>query len=60
MDIREMIAVVQHYINVRKDIQIEIDSIQFNHPMAVVMLQDAYTQAMRWFQANGLTINLIR
>lgn len=56
-----MIAVVQHYINVRKDTTVQINLQQFeNNPFAVMMLNDAYTQAIHWFQSNNLQIDIIR
>lgn len=61
MNIHEMIAVVQHYINVRKDTTVQINLQQFeNNPFAVMMLNDAYTQAVHWFQSNNLQIDIIR
>lgn len=50
MDIREMIAVVQAYINHQKGVTVDINIHQFNHPLAVVQLQDMYAVAMDFFR----------
>lgn len=50
MDIREMLAVVQAYINHHKGVTIDINIQQFNHPLAVVQLQDMYAIAMDFFR----------
>ena len=59
MNIEYQIAVVQHYIHVRKDVVIQINLLQFQDFHNVRLLQDAFTIAQNWLMANssGITIN---
>ena len=52
MDILHMIAVVEDYIYQRKGIRITINRQQFNHPLGIVMLNEAYTYAVKWNEEN--------
>lgn len=45
-EIKQMIAVVQCYIHNKKGIEIEINLHQFNNPMNVLMLRQAYNVAI--------------
>lgn len=59
MNIEYQIAVVQHYIHVRKDVVIEINLHQFQDFHNVRLLQEAFTIAQNWLMANssGIYIN---
>lgn len=59
MNIEYQIAVVQHYIHVRKDVVIQINLLQFQDFDNVRLLQDAFKIAQNWFMSNSseITIN---
>lgn len=56
MNIKNMIAVVQHYINVRKNITVNIE---VNNMIDVMKLSNAYNIAMNWFESNNYKIELL-
>lgn len=60
VDIKEQIAVVKCYIAHRTDKDIEINLQQFSDPMNVLMLNNAYQTAIRWFQENNGKIELLK
>ena len=48
-----MIAVVQAYINHRKGIEVDIDINQFQNPINLLKLKEAYDIAVDWFKKNN-------
>ena len=59
MSIEYQIAVVQHYIHVRKDVVVQINLRQFQDFNNVLLLQKAFVVAENWLMANssGITLN---
>ena len=59
MNIEYQIAVVQHYIHVRKDVVVQINLHQFQDFNNVLLLQRAFVVAENWLMANssGIYIN---
>lgn len=59
MNIEYQIAVVQHYIHVRKDVVVQINLRQFQDFNNVLLLQRAFVVAENWLMANssGISIN---
>lgn len=59
MNIEYQIAVVQHYIHVRKGVVVQINLIQFQDFNNVLLLQKAFVIAENWLMANssGITLN---
>lgn len=47
-----MIAVIQSYIGHRKGVEIEINMNQFQNPMNIMLLNNAYNIAVQWFNDN--------
>ena len=60
VDIKEQIAVIKCYIAHRTDKDIEINLQQMSDPMNVLMLNNAYQKAIRWFQENNGKIELLK
>lgn len=56
MDIKEMIAVVQAYINHRKDLEVDININQFRDPINILKLKEAYDISLEWFRNNNGSI----
>lgn len=56
---QEQIAVVQAYIFHRTEKNVDINLQQFQNPMNVLLLQQAYSTAVNWFTSNNGSINLI-
>ena len=56
MRTEEMIAIVQHYINVRKNIEVKIT---IRGSRDLMLLTQAYTHAINWFRMNNLEIKMI-
>lgn len=57
--IQEQVAVVQAYIHQRKDKMVQINTAQFNNIRNVMLLADAYSIAVKWFNNNNGSINKI-
>jgi len=53
MDVHRMIAVVQDYINHRKGIEVDININQFQNPINLLKLKEAYEIAIDWFNDNN-------
>jgi hypothetical protein len=53
--IEKQIAVVQHYINIRKGKTVNI---VIRNARDVFLLQKAYSIAIAWFESNGYEIEL--
>ena len=53
--IKEQIAVVQHYINIRRNKAVQIS---IKNQRDVFMLAKAYSTASRWFTENGYKIEV--
>ena len=60
VDIKEQIAVIKCYIAHRTDKDIEINLNQFENPVNVLLLNQAYQIAIRWFQENNGKIELLK
>ena len=60
VDIKEKVAVIKCYIAHRTDKDIEINLQQMSDPMNVLMLNNAYQIAIRWFQENNGKIELLK
>ena len=56
MNINEQIAVVQHYINIRKN---KVVDISIRSPRDILVLNKAYNIAIHWFDKNGYKITAI-
>lgn len=59
MDIKVMIATIQSYIHHRTGKEVDINIQQFNNPMNIVKLQQAYDCAINWFRSNNGSIQQI-
>ena len=57
--LQEMVAVVTTYINHRKGVNVDINLQQFQNPMNVLLLQQAYSTAVNWFTSNNGSINFL-
>ena len=57
MDIKEMVAIVQLYIHLRKDVEVQINLQQFKNLMAIILLQNAYSVAVGWLNENNVKIH---
>ena len=60
VDIKEQIAVLQAYIYHRKGVEVDINLNQFQNPMNVLLLNQAYQVATQWFQENNGKIELLK
>ena len=60
VDIKEQIAVIKCYLAHRPDKDIEINLNQFENPVNVLLLNQAYQIAIRWFQENNGKIELLK
>lgn len=52
-------AVVQRYIHIRKDKQVQINMNQFQDPFNVIKLVNAYNVANEWFISNKAQIKTL-
>lgn len=52
-----MVAIVQLYIHLRKDVEVQINLQQFKKPKPIILLQDAYSVAVGWLNENNVKIN---
>lgn len=57
--IENMITVVQCYIHIRKDKQVQINTNQFQDPFNVIKLVNAYNIANEWFISNKAQIKTL-
>lgn len=57
--IENMIAVVQCYIHMRKDKQVQINTNQFQDHFNVIKLVNAYNIANEWFISNNAQIKTL-
>ena len=55
MNINEQIAVVQHYINIRKN---KVVDISIRSPRDIFALNKAYNIAIGWFKENDYKITI--
>jgi len=53
--IEQQIAVVQHYINCRKGVEVKI---AIRNERDLFLLQKAYIDAVNWFEQNNIKITL--
>ena len=60
MDINNMIAVIQIYIAIRKDVEVELNLTQFENPLNIMSLHRAYSLASQWMQENKVNITPVR
>ena len=54
-----MVAVVQIYIALRKDKEIQVNMQQFENPLNIMSLHRAFTIASTWMQENKVQITKI-
>lgn len=57
--IENMVSVVQVYIHMRKDVQVQINMNQFQDPFNVMKLVNAYNIANEWFMSNKAKIKTL-
>ena len=55
MDVNEMKAVVKHYINCRKEVEVDINVSSFRD---IALLTNAYHIAIEWFKQNEYKITI--
>lgn len=53
--IKEMIAIVQTYIHIRKDVEVNI---VIEHPVDIIKLKEAYDIAIAWMTENNVKLKL--
>lgn len=54
--IEQQIALVQHYINCRKGVEVKI---AIRNERDLLLLQKAYIDAVNWFEENNIKITLL-
>lgn len=55
-----MVAIVQIYIALRRDKDIQINMQQFENPLNIMSLHRAYSVASQWMQENKVQIQQIK